>query len=87
MPYRKQVGDLDLKIENLRLAIEAMRNGGMGRSEIDRALSELARVKAERLRLMLRQVNVSTERVSHQGAAAIAPNDRDPRGARLGDAD
>ena len=62
MPYRKRIADLDLKIENLRQAIEALRIGNALRSEMDRALSELAKVKAERLRLMLRQVNLSTER-------------------------
>ena len=82
MPHRKQIAELDLKIENLRLAIDALRAGNMDRSEIDRALSELAREKADRLRLMLRQVNVSSG-VRHQPAA---PNPAAST-ARLSDAD
>ena len=62
MPYGKKIAELDLKIENLRIAIEALRAGNARRAELDRALSELAKVKAERLRLMLRQVNLSAER-------------------------
>jgi hypothetical protein len=87
MPYRKQIADLDLKIENLRTAIDAFRNSKMSRTEVDRALSELAKVKAERLRLMLRQVNLSTEGVRHQPPDVVGPQDSDGSAARLGDSE
>lgn len=61
MPYQQQIVDLDLRIENIRTAIEGLRSGNASRTEIDRALTKLARVKSERLRLMLRQVNLKTE--------------------------
>ena len=65
MPNRTRIAELDLKIENLLAAIEALRRGNTDRSEMDRMLSDLARVKAERLRLMLRQININTERGLH----------------------
>jgi hypothetical protein len=65
MPHRKQISELDRKIENLILTIEALRRGKVSPNEIDRALYDLARVKAERLRLMLRQVNLSAEWSPH----------------------
>jgi hypothetical protein len=70
MPYRKQISELDLKIEKLRTAIDALRAGGMSRTQLDRALSDLARVKAERLRLMLRQVNYRAERDPHEAGTS-----------------
>jgi hypothetical protein len=87
MPYREQIAELDLRIENLRLAIAALRNSNMNRTEVDRALSELAKVKSERLRLMLRQVNYTTERVRRQTPAASGPESREGSAARPGDSD
>jgi hypothetical protein len=72
-----QLVELELKIENLRTAIEALRSANASRTEIDRALSELARVKAERLRLMLRQVNFNTERGARQAISTNGPIDRE----------
>ena len=87
MPYREQIAELDLRIENLRLAIAALRNSNMNRIEVDRALSELAKAKSERLRLMLRQVNYTTERVRRQPVAPSGPQDREGSAARPGDSD
>jgi hypothetical protein len=83
MPYRKHIADLDLKIENLRQAIEALRIRKGSHSEMDRALAEFARVKAERLRLMLRQVNFRSE---HE-AATSGLSDREASAAQLSNAD
>jgi hypothetical protein len=87
MPDRKQIAELDLKIEILRMAIETLRVGNASRTEMDRALSELARVKAERLRLMLRRMNFSTERRRQQAIATSGPKDREASVARINDRD
>ena len=75
MPYRTLIADLDLKIENLRTAIEAFRTRNASRAEMDRLLSELARVKADRLRLMLRQVNIGAEQRHGQTIAPSGPEE------------
>jgi hypothetical protein len=77
MPNRKQIAELDLKIANLLTAIEALRMDNASRTETDRMLSELARMKAERLRLMLRQVNISTERGVHDATATGGLKERE----------
>jgi hypothetical protein len=87
MPNREQIVELELKIENLRTAIEGLRVGNATRAEMDRVLSELARVKAERLRLMLRQVNFSTEQRLYQTTATRGPKDREASAARLSNPD
>jgi hypothetical protein len=86
MPYQKQIAELELRIENLRLAIEALRIGKATRTEMDRALSDLARAKADRLRLMLRQVNFRSERGLHQ-ATATSATDRGKDAGPLGNPD
>ena len=87
MPHCKQIAELEFKIENLRSAIESLRTSCATRADIDRALSELARVKAERLRLMLRHVNVRTEQLRDQAPTASGPKHRDAETVRLSDAD
>jgi hypothetical protein len=82
MPNRKRIADLDLQIENLLTAILALRTDNAKRGEMDRRLSELARLKAERLRLMLRQVNSSAEQRLHQTTAPSAPNESEATAAR-----
>ena len=77
MPHRKRISEFDRKIENLRVAIGALRRGKASADEIDRALSDLARVKAERLRLMLHQVNLGAERRPQTAAATGGPRDHD----------
>jgi hypothetical protein len=86
MPHRKRIADLDLKIENLRQAIEVLRIHKGSQSQMDRALAELARVKAERLRLMLHQVNLGAGRGLHE-AAKSRPNDREASAAQLSNSD
>jgi hypothetical protein len=86
MPHRKHIADLDLKIENLRQAIEALRIRKGSQSEMHRALAEFARVKAERLRLLLRQLNLGAERGLHE-AAKSRPSDREASAAQLSNAD
>jgi len=70
-----QIAEIELKIENLHTAIEALRTAKASRTEIDQVLSELARVRAERLRRMLYQRNLGSERDLHEAAAISAPQE------------
>jgi hypothetical protein len=53
---------------------------------MDRLLSELARVKAERLRLMLRQLNITAEQRLHHSMAG-GPNQSEASATRRGNPD
>ena len=72
-----EIAEIELKIENLHTAIETLRLAKASRTEIDHVLSELARVKAERLRRMLRQRNRSSEGELHEAAATGGPQDNE----------
>jgi len=52
MPQRPQIADMELSIERLRASIDALRAKGGRPSRIEKLLGRLARLKAERMRLM-----------------------------------
>jgi hypothetical protein len=70
-----EIAEMELRIENLHTAILALRAAKASPTEIDQVLSELARVKAGRLRRMLHQRNLSSERELHEAAAMSGPQD------------
>lgn len=58
MPFTKQIADVDVSIENVRTMIELLRSRKLkpgDKQRLDNLLVELARLKAERLRLLDRQ--------------------------------
>lgn len=58
VPFTKQIADVDVSIENVRTMIELLRSRKLragDKQRLDTLLVELARLKAERLRLLDRQ--------------------------------
>ncbi len=55
MPYARRIGEIDQAIGELHAVIHAMRRGKPRPAAIEQALGELARLKAARTRLMMRQ--------------------------------
>jgi hypothetical protein len=53
VPVRQKIADLEKSIEELRVTIENSR--GADRAAVEKMLGELARLRAERLRLMEHQ--------------------------------
>lgn len=56
MPNRQKIAHVDRKIESLHAALDAMRGDRKAKGDRDRLLAQLARLKAERTRLMLHQL-------------------------------
>ena len=55
MPYKSQIADLDDQINELRGALEALRRRRRNRAAVEKLLNQLAKLKAKRTRLMMRQ--------------------------------
>jgi hypothetical protein len=55
MPYSRQIADIEQEIAGVCAAIETMRARKRQAADLDRFLVQLARLKAERQRLMMRQ--------------------------------
>jgi hypothetical protein len=55
MPYKQQIAEAERAIEELLATITTMRERGSGATTIEPLLTKLARLRAERLRLMERQ--------------------------------
>jgi hypothetical protein len=70
MPYARKIGEIDQAIAELRDAIGAMRRGQTRPGGLERALGELARLRAARTRLMLRQISAHSD---GDGAASDPP--------------
>jgi hypothetical protein len=90
MAFRKQIIEMDLKIESLRRAIEALRAGNASPPEVERALAALARTKAERLRLLSRDSNFGGDRIRHPAMETSGPQEpaaNAANAARPGDTD
>jgi hypothetical protein len=58
MPYTGQIADIEQRIEGLRTSLEAVR-AQKESSKVDSLLGELARLNAERTRLLMRQLSTS----------------------------
>lgn len=56
MPYKLRISDLDSKIEALRATLQDIRESRGTKAEQEKLLAKLARLKAERTRLMMRQI-------------------------------
>jgi hypothetical protein len=55
VPYGRKIADVDLQIAELLAVLSEKRGYAKDKGEQDKLLAQLARLKAERTRLMLRQ--------------------------------
>ena len=58
MPYKKQIVEIEREIENLRAVLDTLRQKTPQKEELktlEKLLGELARLNAERTRLLMRQ--------------------------------
>ena len=58
MPSARQITEIEQEIAGVHAAIETIRAQKAQASDLDRLLGELARLRAERTRLMLRHTTI-----------------------------
>jgi hypothetical protein len=56
VPFRKRIAEIDRSIAELRASIESLRDQQADQASLEKLLSDLARLRAERLRLMEHQL-------------------------------
>lgn len=56
MPFKRRIADVELKIDVLRETLEAMRKARRNGKTLDKLLGQLARLNADRTRLMMHQL-------------------------------
>jgi hypothetical protein len=59
MPFKKRISEVEQSIETVLGSIAAMREKGADATTMEPLLGQLARLKAERLRLMEHQGSIS----------------------------